>query len=395
MGVKKRGAPRQRKRANEAAEALASATLEARLNETVENIQDEELFVLDTAPRQNELSKKERQRLEDEQRHGKKNRKRELSAVDQLLVKKLIKNLKGDKDKIAQLAEEGRKKMGIDKPNRGSSFSDNGLINVRHDIDHDLWDEQTAQGLPSKNKANNKKVYKTIAVDLPQGGQSYCPDLEQHQNVIGEALALEVLRNEAIQYEKDPISKGMSEETLAILIDSDNENEEESDDENLEEKSFKPRKIKEKLTRAQRNKQKRHKKLLYELKRAREEKKLLNSLNEAKKVKKQLEQEEREKREKLESLKRIKEEEASRPLGANIHEALSKLNPIKVPALPVALTCELENSNGGSLRAIRPKGCLLEDRMSSFVLRKMANTKKVGGKKITQGKRRRKALKSF
>jgi nucleolar protein 53 len=394
MGGKRRGAPRQRKRADRAAESLADATVEAQLEEIVESKADDELFVLDTAPQQNVLSKKEKQRLEEERRTGKKS-KRGLSEKDQKHVAKLIKSLRGDAERIAKHAEEGRKSMGTQKSHRDGTILNKELGITRREVSYDLWSSVTDAKADKKQKKESKRTSKRnmVAVDVAQGGQSYHPDQEEHQNMIGEALALEVSRNEAIQYEREPLSNGMSEETLAVLIQSDDEEEESDEEEQTEEKdalSFKPLKMKGKLTKAQRNKQKRHRRLQLELQRRRKEKKLLNSVNEVKKVKKQLDREEREQSAKKEELSRVKEEEFSKPLGGNLHEALLKANPTKALSLPVALTSELEE--GGSLRSMRPKGCMIEERLSSFVVRNMANSKKTAVRVVTEGKRRKEAL---
>jgi len=235
-------------------------------------------------------------------------------------------------------------------------------------------------------EALKKKSTKSIQVELAQPGQSYRPDEEQHQDVIGEALGIELRRKEALDYRNTPIGGGkMSDETLAILaVGSDDES---SDDEG-EGGHTAILKRKEKFTRAQRNKQKRVKAeqtILVERKRA---KRLLTAVNESKTIAKAVRKEELMLNARREEIDALKHEKRSQPIGSNVIANLSKLDPINVPSLPVALTEELKN-NGGGLRTVKPKGSLLTDRMESMVSRKMANRKKAYKKNVVEGKRRK------
>jgi len=237
---------------------------------------------------------------------------------------------------------------------------------------------------------DKEKSTKHIQVDLAQPGQSYRPDEEQHQDVIGEALDIELRRKEALDYKNTPLGGGkMSDETLAILVGSSDD--ESSDDGGEGGNHSGPTSIlkrKEKMTRAQRNKQKRVKAgqtILQERKRA---KKLLASVNDSKTIAKKLTKEERILMARRNEIHALKDEKRSLPIGSNVIVSLSKLDPINVPSLPVALTEELK-SNGGSLRSMKPKGSLLTDRMESMVSRKMANRKKAYKKNVVEGKRRK------
>lgn len=49
-------------------------------------------------------------------------------------------------------------------------------------------------------------------------GQSYNPAEEDHEDVLASAVAVELKRQEAIEEESAPISAGMSEETLSVII---------------------------------------------------------------------------------------------------------------------------------------------------------------------------------
>lgn len=49
-------------------------------------------------------------------------------------------------------------------------------------------------------------------------GQSYNPTEDDHDDVLASAVAVELKRQAAIDEERAPISAGMSEETLALIV---------------------------------------------------------------------------------------------------------------------------------------------------------------------------------
>lgn len=258
---------------------------------------------------------------------------------------------------------------------------------------------------PRKGReAGSKLAFRpAVAVELAQPGQSYRPDTEQHQDAVGEALAIELRREEALQYKKTPLSRGLSDETRAILVgdsdtdddddESDADDDKSNDDNNDDDddgNSFRPMKRKGKLTRAQRNKQKRVKAERVALEEKKRLKLLLHSVDDVKRYNKELRKEEAEKAERRRLLAQLREEKKAEPLGVNILEKLAETDPERVPTLPVALTSELEESNGGTLRTVKPKGNLLTERVESMVARKLAHRKHAGDRKIVvQGKKRR------
>jgi nucleolar protein 53 len=226
-----------------------------------------------------------------------------------------------------------------------------------------------------------------IAIRVAHGGQSYHPDPEQHQDVIGEALALEIRRKEVQTYLSKPISSGLSETTKALLLGSDDEHEESDAEDKLESDSVKVviTKRKTKLTQAERNRQKRHRIWTKEQDERKKAKQLIHSVNESKRIARELAKKEREHQDLREIRKRQREESVPIP-GKDVWQALSRRDPLGVPALPVALTHEIQQS---SLRTIRPKGSLLEDRLFSYRDRNMATPRSVGDKKrIVQGRKR-------
>lgn len=176
---------------------------------------------------------------------------------------------------------------------------------------------------------------------------------------------------------------------MAILARSSDD--ESSDDGGEDENHGGPTAIlkrKEKMTRSQRNKQKRVKAEQTILKKRKRAKQLLAAVNDSKIIAKAVKREEATLRARREEINVLKDEKRSQPIGSNVIANLSKLDPINVPSLPVALTEELE-SNGGGLRSVKPKGSLLTDRMESMVSRKMANRKKAYKKNVVEGKRRK------
>ena len=131
----------------------------------------------------------------------------------------------------------------------------------------------------------------SIKVEPAQPGQSYRPDEEQHQDVIGEALSIELRRKEALDYRNAPVGGGkMSEETLALLVGSSDEESSDDEDDDVEMTNVR-HKRKEKLTRAQRNKQKRVKAEAFLLQEKRSKKKHLSQFDYSKTVHKELRKE--------------------------------------------------------------------------------------------------------
>ena len=276
----------------------------------------------------------------------------------------------------------------------------------RKPVAFDLWNEEEEQEpkqVPQKliagvapphictkaQRASRSKaasVAPSVAVDVAQSGQSYHPDPYHHQNVIGEALALELRRNEAIQQRDAPLATGLSDETKAILLgdDDDDDNDESSsgEDETCD-ATLIFAKQKKKLTRAQRNRQKRIRAQQVQEMQSRQAKKRMNAIGEVKRLNRELEARDQERREQRAQLQLLRRER--RVLGKSVVQHISQTHPITAPTLPVALTEEIS----GALRTMKPKGSLLTDRMESFQDRKMAESKHTK-KTVVQGNKRRK-----
>lgn len=384
MAGKKRGSSRQRKRADAAfKETVENQIAKAEDDKIIEKSEAGELFVLDTAGDENV-----RLNIKNE----KKARKNRNAKRPEVQVQNLMEKHNYDAAALQKLTKKAKK--------------------VKARANFDLWndaagdeDDSPASTIAamikppvasSKSKAPPAfKNKKTVAVEVPHGGQSYKPDVELHQDVIGEALAIELRRNEATEDSRTPISNGLSEETLKFIDmrdDEDSDSDSDSDIDQLSDKRGTPKagikKKQEKLTRAQRNKQKKVKGLEARLRERKIAKQFTHQINESKKISKEVAREERQKLARHSQIQKLREDRESRPLGANLHEEIVKENPIKAPALPVALSSELQR-DGASLRTVKAKGSLVEDRLLSMAARKMV-FKKRPTRKVTQGKRRMK-----
>mmetsp|Transcript_3796 Transcript_3796/g.7263 ORF Transcript_3796/g.7263 Transcript_3796/m.7263 type:complete len:441 (-) Transcript_3796:1371-2693(-) len=430
MAKKKGISKRAQKRANASAVELLEQTIENQEASRFEEKEDNELFVVETVPNTTVagLSKSKKRKAENNTslliniKQGKKNR---VSEKDERQIKTMMK--KHSKEEIVSLATASKKRLTEakkSKRNLGTAkasfdlWDNNAVENEKkvmlpvisgamsmagtapiqfHEVSKTSLRKniQLQTNLSKKQlKARSnfeKKAPVLVKVDPAQPGQSYRPDKEQHQDAIGEALSIELRRNEALEYKRMPLGNGqLSEETMALIVgSSDEESSDEEEDFDLEDVAIARQKRTEKLTRTQRNKQKRVKAEKLALEERRRKKKLLSQLEQAKKVAKEIKEEEAVKIARRQEIDALKLERESQPVGVNIFEKVSELDPINAPSFPVALTDELK---GGSLRAIKPKGSLLTDRLESMIIRKMANRKTKEKKQVVQGKKRNTTL---
>lgn len=360
-----------KKRLKNRVNALTTELIEATTESQFSSIPDSDLFVIDTTPDPSIPVYSKKELL---------HRKRQQQCVVEAGDKKRKKVILSEKD-LRQVQKILSRK--VDKKNKAPKQS-------KQEAVYDLWQNNPApEEDDSEKKAKKKQQQPMVAIDIAHSGQSYRPDQEMHQNIVGEALAIELRRNEAELYNKTPIGS-MSEETLAVLV-GDDEDDDDDDGDNTDEykdsTTIQPKKVKEKLTRAQRNKRRRAKEMQVKHESQKRTKKLLNSVNNLPTIAKELVKEELVQQSRKEELNRLKEEAKSKPLGKNLHEKLVERDPIKAPSLPVVLQSDLKEG-GGSLRAVKPKGDLLSERLHSLVERNLANSKR-STKTIVQGKRRK------
>ena len=229
-----------------------------------------------------------------------------------------------------------------------------------------------------------------VRIDVAKGGQSYNPDPTAHSKIIQDAYQVELKRKKAEDFRSAPISAGMSEETKAFILGDSSDEESDAEKDMEEDNDDEDRKIgkkKDKLTRAQRNKQKRVREEQKEIDERKREKKIQGQVGEAKTVGKKMRKELLEKQKQKEELEVLKEAKI-RVRGKDVFTHLGDENPIYAPTLPVALPSELRK-RGGSLRTLKPKGSLLTDRLTSLMDRDMAPKKALKRKMRVQGKRRK------
>jgi len=409
MGRKLKGAAlRAHKRGKaHAREIVDEKASEAEQAPVVEK-SNEELFVIDTkgdskavCPQQIKQNSTKKQAVK-----VSKQAKSSLSLLDQQKVEKLVE--KHDAKKLQSMLKESQDKARGDR----SAVRRNNQRNTKKPSKYDMWGDNTTfakQGIKEEN-AKREKVIKiggvngshvervslpvtkkpsnAVAIDVAHAGQSYRPDPKQYEAIVQDAVSLELGRQRAQNYNRAPLATGMSAETRALLV-GDSSSESEGEDDNDEEDDTNAlHKRRDKLTRAQRNKQKRVRQQNAIEGKTRKNKKLLNSVSEVPRFKKEIKRaakEMTEKREKLEEEK--KKTEGFNAPGKNVLQKYANKDPVNAPTLPVALEAEHKDS---SLRTIKPKGSLLTDRMASFADRNLVSKRKMGDKKrIMQGKRRK------
>uniref|UniRef100_K3WKF7 Ribosome biogenesis protein NOP53 n=1 Tax=Globisporangium ultimum (strain ATCC 200006 / CBS 805.95 / DAOM BR144) TaxID=431595 RepID=K3WKF7_GLOUD len=145
-------------------------------------------------------------------------------------------------------------------------------------------DEYVAPAVIKKTKRRKltaPTVHKISKVQVAAPGQSYHPEFAAHQDVMAEAVAQELERQDIREEMAKPVAAGMSEETLQYIDtrgsdeESESEEEEESDSENPKKKKKMPGVV----TKSQRNKRSRHKQMELEHSQRRQEKSIIKQIN--------------------------------------------------------------------------------------------------------------------
>eukprot|EP00977_Amphora_coffeiformis_P007810 scaffold1717_cov169-Amphora_coffeaeformis.AAC.5 len=410
MGKKPRGAAlRSKKRQQEAIEELQERQAEQIAASSVVDKPDEQLFILDTEgaivphherpPKPETLKKKRAIKV--------------LTVKEKIAVERLLK--KHSRQELVRMVKEGKALLDQTHVRTHGARADK-----TKKANYDLWgagndDDKQQATTNSSQKAGPKlgsapagvapghvqrKARKAppprnknaVAVEVAQSGQSYRPDPDLHKHALEKAKEVEARRLKAEEYKNTPISQGMSEETKALILgDTDSEDESttgnNSDDDEAEEgATTTTRKRREKLTRAQRNKQKRLRVEKAIQDKQRKRRKLENSVAQIPRFKKELNREIRELEQRKKEIAEAKEKD-QRVKGSKVFEAVSESNPIEAPTYPIGLSSEVKKA---TLRTIKPKGSLVTDRMMSLRDRDLAAA--VTGHKKKQ-KKRRKAVK--
>ncbi|GMI19622.1 hypothetical protein TeGR_g11459 [Tetraparma gracilis] len=264
-------------------------------------------------------------------------------------------------------------------------------------VDHVLRPELLKRTSGSRHKKAVKALEwkernrTAVDVDVAHQGQSYNPDGEAHQEMLGVAVAAEYKRKEKQKFDKTPLQdQGMSEETLAVLdMESDDgSSSEEEEEENAERVGAVVKRTK-KLTKADRNKARRHREKELEARKRKQDKKLMAELLDSKKHKKTLAKEAREKGEKLTEKKRLLDEKEREPKGVRLEEEEARRDPKRARTIAVALSDEV----GGGLRKVVKKGDMLKERQLALAAGGKLQMKSTAERKKTEGKKRRNLMK--
>lgn len=421
MAKKPRGAAlRAKKRQQEQLEELQEQQAAQVASQAVVDEPDEQLFVLDTeggiVPHHEKPPKESAE-------NKKKRTLKLLTAKEKLEVERLLK--KYSKQELVKMVQEGKALLDQTRVRTHGPRADG-----KRKASYDLWEEEEGGNDESKDDKQAKKdkeasssssewksslgsapagispghvqrkprkalqppktAKKPVAVEVAQAGQSYRPDPALHKRALDQARAVETRRLEAEEYKNTPISQGMSEETKALLVGDTDSEEEESDEEGGDDENENedggalPKKRKDKLTRAQRNKQKRVRVEKAIQEKARKRRKLENQVAEIPRYKKEFRKESKTMIETKEKIAEAKEA-STRVKGSKVFETASESNPIEAPTYPIGLTSEVKKS---TLRTIIPKGSLVTDRIMSFRDRDLAADVK-GHKKMRRHKRRK------
>ena len=401
MGKKLRGAAlRAKKRQQEAMEELQEQQAAQVAAAGVADQPDEQLFVLDTEggivphhekpPKDETLKKRRTLKI--------------LTAKEKQKVENLLKTY--SRKELVRMVKEGKALLDHTHVRTHGPRADK-----TKKANYDLWastdDQETktksgprlgsapAGISPAHVQRKSRKAppppdtKNAVAVEIASAGQSYRPDKILHKLALDQAKQVEARRAQAEQYESTPISQGMSEETKALLVgDTDSEDESDSEDETTSTPVTSLHQHREKMTRAQRNKQKRLRAEKTMQQQERKRRRMEKAVAEIPRYKKEFRKEARELEERKEKIEQAKEA-SKRVKGSNVFETSSEVNPIEAPTYPIGLSSEVRTS---TLRTIRPKGSLVTDRIMSLRDRDMAAAPARGSKKIVK-RRRRKAVK--
>jgi hypothetical protein len=243
----------------------------------------------------------------------------------------------------------------------------------------DLWDvgtldtakpKENTQTTSNLSVANKKRriepTKKSLKVALP--GQSYHPTVEDHQNVIAEAVAIEIKRQDALA--ENALTRpsnilNNAEVTQLFLsgenfLPDENDEEDEEDDENALENFTEDGKVIKKrvnknnrLTTAQKNKKRAMKLAQQELEKLKKQEHILDTIEQIDNYQAELQTEEEK--------SKVKKEIREQLIAAKKQMEETSLSTQDVPTVP------LSDELNGSLRTIVPKGIAVIDRTHSMI----------------------------
>jgi len=211
-------------------------------------------------------------------------------------------------------------------------------------------------------------------IEKPLGGQSYHPSAEEHQEALLAAVAVEEKRDAALAKMKAPLAV-MSEATKALLL-SDSEEEdggeegEEEEEEEVEEGAEgavvtkRMLRRKGKMTKAERNKQRRRKAMEHQAVLDKEQKALSQQASRAREHAKALRRQDKAVKKERKNSSGSSRNKPFAPLDLPTVQVVlpQDKNPLHARSLAVPLSDEL----GGSLRALRTKGSLASETLEGL-----------------------------
>jgi hypothetical protein len=311
------------------------------------------------------------------------------------LVKAVERLVKGQQQssKVGGEAKTGTGAGATENPTKATPRTQSATKKEEEDI-YDIWGAETggAKGGKGKGKKGKKaapapvpksklRVLKAPLASLvpliekPLGGQSYHPSAEEHQEALLAAVAVEEKRDAALAKMKAPLAV-MSEATKALLL-SDSEEEdggEEGEEEEEEEVeggeeggavvSKRMLRRKGKMTKAERNKQRRRKAMEHQAVLDKEQKALSQQASRAREHAKALRRQDKAVKKEKKNSSGSSRNKPFAPLDLPTVQVVlpQDKNPLRARSLAVPLSDEL----GGSLRALRTKGSLASETLEGL-----------------------------
>jgi len=337
-------------------EYLERKTREERTGPAIETIPDADLFYEDVQPEQSEKVEKVSRKESNRKRVTRARAIIEAANASRPVLAQSFGRKKANNAKIAEsLSRDERPEM-LDS------------MKVEKEGEYDLWQASKDKVMVNRRSMKamqkwKKDVGKIRAVEVDAPGSSINPDRELHQEVVAEAVAVEMKK----QYDREllPVAPPrivewdddyQKDELEKLLAEPASDGSSESDEDEDEAQATK---IQRRKTLKDRNRQLRHKKIEGEIARKKKEKKKLQDLEIVQKISKDVEETLTEREERIQR-RQVDREEMERTLPPRLGRHEFKPLPIQVMT-----TDELEET-GGSLRKLKPTPVLAKERYKSL-----------------------------